>query len=101
MTKQQNEMINQYILDCIRTEGYDVTCNTDKEKLQFLYDTFKGEQGYNIARSGKFNAYKDWLMGLSCAGIDFEDYKILELAKLWGSIPENATEKQKDKIFLN
>jgi len=29
------------------------------------------------------------------------NYKILELAKKWGSLPENPIEKQEDKILNN
>ena len=50
----------------------------------------------------KIKTIINWIMGLpTCLNIDFENYKILELAKLWGSIPENATEKQEDKILAN
>lgn len=91
-----------YIIDSIDTEGYDVTvtANTDKEKLQFVIDTFNAEQGFNIKREGQQKAFVGWLMGLpSCIHIEFVNYKIIELAKEWGSIEEDATEKEEDRII--
>jgi|WetSurMetagenome_2_1015567.scaffolds.fasta_scaffold603711_2 hypothetical protein len=102
MTKQQNEMINQYILDAIDTEGYNVNCNTDKEKLLFLYDTFKKECYYHLSKDGYFKSFYGWCQGLpSSFNIEFANHKIIELAKSWGSLPENATDKQIDKILEN
>jgi hypothetical protein len=42
------------------------------------------------------------LQGLpSCLNIVFSNYDIIQLAKSWESLPENATEKQEDKILSN
>lgn len=96
--------VKAYILEAIDNQG----CNnskelkTDAEKLQFLFDAFKSEYGWSIERKGMQSAFSDWIMGLpSSFNIDFENYKILELAKLWGSIPRDASEAQEDKILAN
>lgn len=51
---------------------------------------------------GEYRSFTEWLQGLpSCFNIDFENYKILKLAVLWGSIHEKHTERQADKILEN
>jgi len=98
-----NKVVFAYILDAIDGEGYGQTFANDAEKLQFLADTFKSEFCYpeNLRYYGNYvNCFANWLMGLpSCFNVDFENYKILELAKSWGCLPINATEKQEDKII--
>jgi len=99
---EQNDFINDYIFERIDTEGYDVVAITDKEKLQFLYDTFKSEYGYMITRVGSQKAYQEWLQGLPSAfNIDFYNVDILKVAKQMGSLSANPTEKQEDKIIDN
>ena len=89
----------------ICTEGYRTEAATEAEKLQFLADTFNSEYGFpdNIRRYGtKQNCFAEWLQGLpSCFNVAFYYADIIALAKLWGSIPENATEAQEDKICNN
>lgn len=102
LTKEQNQKVNQYIIDCIDSECYGVETKTDKEKLSFIFDTFKKEKGWEINQRRKNTQviFADWLSGLpSCFNIEFMNYKILELAKKWETLPENPTEKQEDKIL--
>jgi len=101
-----NAAVKQYILYCIDTENYGVIATNDKDKLNFLYETFKTEFVYesNVIRYGgnRVKMLSEWFMGLpSSFNIDFENYKILEIAKSWGCIPTKATEKQEDKIIEN
>lgn len=99
-----DKTVKAYILEAIDNEDYDDAkeLKTDKEKLQFLFDTFKGEYGWSIKLCGMNKAFADWIAGLpSSFNIDFENYKILDLARAWGSIPKDATEAQEDKILLN
>ena len=42
----------------------------------------------------------EWLQGLALP-IDYTYYNIIQLAKEWGSIPQDATAKQEDKICDN
>lgn len=103
-TATLNSFVFPYILNAIDAEGYDLQKlpETDTEKLQFLADTFKSEYGWMIERVGGQNAMREWIMGLpSSFNIDFENYRIIELAKEWNSIPANATEREEDKILNN
>lgn len=92
----------RYIIDAINASGYHKELQTDVEKIKFLRDTFVGEYGWAVKRYGVQGAIKEWLQGLpSCIDIAFTNYDILELAREWGSLPEDATEKQENKILNN
>lgn len=97
------QTINSYILDCIDGSGYGVALNSDKDKLQFLADTFKSEYGHHISYYGSTQkALENWIMGLpSSFNVEFRNGGIIDLAIEWGSIPANASEAQKDKILAN
>jgi len=98
--KNYNLVVFPYLLSCIDSSGYGMELNTEKEKLQFIADTFKSEYGWQAERLGYTKAFNEWLQGLpSCYNVDFENYRIIELAKEWGSLPINATDKQEDKIL--
>lgn len=102
LTKQQHVYAKayNYILDAIDASGCDKHPKTDKEKLQFVVDTFKSEYGFNIQRMRTQRAFTEWLKGLpSSINIDFENYRIIEIAKDWGSLPKDANDKQEDKIL--
>lgn len=105
---QLDKVVKQYIMDAICTDGYDypVAAPSEKMLLQFLYDTFRSEYGWNIARVGEHKAFTEWMQGLpSSFNIDFENYKILELAYKWGSISPDlkgrAKERREDLILAN
>jgi hypothetical protein len=103
-TTSKNHPVNQYILNAVYSEESNIEKQpeTDQEKLQFVLDTFRSEYDHMIKRVGGFKAFSEWLSGLpSVLNIDFTNYNILQLAKEWGSIPEDATEKQEDKILAN
>lgn len=106
-TTRKDHPVYAYILAAINEDlklNYNLESEptTDRERVQFVLDTFKSEYGWNIPRYGLQGAFKEWLMGLpTVIGIDFENYKIIEIAKKWGSLPENATERQEDKIIEN
>jgi hypothetical protein len=94
---------DQYLINNIDSSGYDLNPTTEREKLQFLHDTFLSEQGYNIKRyNGNVKkAFAEWLSGLpSSYNIDFENYQILNIGYLFNMINANATEEQEDD-FLN
>lgn len=98
MTKPYKQE-KQYILDNINADGYDIPePQTDKGKVQFLYNTFHSEYDFQIERLGQFQA----LQGLpSSISIAFTNYDILQLAQQWGSLPDNATVKQEYKVLEN
>lgn len=92
----------QYILDNIDGDNYGIELSTDAERIQFLHDTFYTEYGWMVDRVGESKALTEWLMGLpSACHIAFMNHEILQIAKEWGSLPENPTEKQEDKILAN
>jgi len=98
--------IRAYILDSIDGDNYGVELNTDKEKLQFLADTFKSEAVYpeNLARHrGNIPAvFAEWCSGLpSSFNIAFTYYDIINLAKSWGTLDKGATEKQEERVTEN
>ena len=103
-TTELNKKVFQYIIDNLPTgEEYETQLNNDTEKLQFIVNCFMSEYCYsaNLKKYGTYqNTFSNWLMGLpSVFSVDFENYRILEIAKDWGSLPNNATEKQEDKIL--
>jgi hypothetical protein len=104
-TKEFNQLAFNYIIDAISTDGYDIEANTDVEKLQFVANCFKSEYCFpnNLKYYGTYqNTLANWFMGLpSSINIEFRNHAIIEIAKKWGSIPENATEKQEYKIISN
>lgn len=101
-TSELNNKVFSYILQAIDGEGYERTFSNDTERLQFLADTFKSEYGWYAEQVGHLKAFREWLMGLpSSFNVDFENYRIIEIAKEWGSLSPNATERQEDKILDN
>jgi hypothetical protein len=92
-----DQQVKQYLIDCIDTEG------TAAEKIEFARDRFNSEYGKLIHYYGNEQlTIQNWLQGLcSAVPIAFMNVEILELAKQWGSLPEDATEKQEDKILAN
>ncbi len=95
--------INPYLLGAISSDDKDFA--NDTAKLQHVADCFKSEYcyEYNLQRYPNHQVrFAEWLKGLpSCYSIDYENYRIIELAKEWGSLPLNATDKQEDKILDN
>lgn len=111
-TKTQKQVVSEkyagYIISCINSEGYDVfsdSLNTPEAKLRFLHDTFVSEywHDYNKKRYvTKQNAFREWIMGLpSSFDIEWENYRIIELAKRMGSLADDATYKQEEAILDN
>lgn len=102
-TQVNRKDVNAYILNAIDADGYELPTQptTDAEKLQFLADTFKSEYlHHNNERGHRLTLFAEWMCGLpSSFNVDFENYRILEIAKEWGSLPNNATEKQEDRIL--
>lgn len=101
-TQQINNHVYPYIVNAIDADGYDAKPETDTEKLQFLSDTFHAEYSWMIERVGPIAAFAEWLQGLpSCFNIEFTNWDILRLAREWGSLSENATDRQDQRILDN
>ncbi|NCC71385.1 hypothetical protein EOM09_07435 [bacterium] len=98
LTKENKQDIEKYILNSIDSENYNIILENEKQKLEFVYNTFINEFGFRIKQIGLYSAFSEYLQGLpSCINIDFYNYKILELAQSWGQ--EVETEKQQDKVI--
>ena len=97
--KTKNEQIRQYILDCIELEG------SAKEKLQSVLTAFDSE--FNFQNNKKIypnlqNRFSEYLQGLpSSMSVAYSYCDILDFARQIGSLRENATEEQEDKILSN
>ena len=87
-----------YILDCIDSEENEEL--TRSQKIKYLFDRFNSEYGWNISRVGKYKAMTEWLSGLAI-NIPYTYFDIIELAKEMGSINNNPTEAQKDRVCEN
>ena len=100
-----NKQINDYILAAIDGEGYGKSFDNDAEKLKFLADTYRSEYGYaqNVKRYGNdLDCFANWLMGLpSSFNVDYENHRIIELAKQWGSLQQDATDRQENRVLDN
>ena len=97
-SSELDKTVKLYILNAIDTD-YN---GSDKDAVTGLKESFYAEYGWMVERAGEQKALAEWLQGLpSAINIDFYNHEILKLAVLWGSIPENATEKQEDKIIDN
>lgn len=91
----------QHILDAIDSDGFDNTPReTDAEKARFLHGRFMSEYGWRVDQVGLHKALIDWLQGLAL-NIAYMNVDILRLARAWGSLTDNATEKEEDKILEN
>jgi hypothetical protein len=55
------------LLETIDGDGYFATPTTQKEKRDFLRDTFQSEYGWAIPKMGKDKAIQEWLRGLPSA----------------------------------
>jgi hypothetical protein len=100
---QIDKLAKAYILQCIDGSNYGIVFSTEADKIKFLADTFKKEYGHHLRYYKSWQiTLANWIMGLpSSFNIDFKNYRIIEIAKEWGSISKNATDKQEDKILDN
>ena len=83
-----------FILDCLDVAEQ----MTRQERIEYLFNRFNNEYGFNIKRMGKRKALAEWLSGLAIP-IPFSNWDILNLAKKMGSVDEELTPKQEDKII--
>ena len=75
------ENYKNYILDCIDSEDDLINQElTRDQKIQYLFDRFNSEYGWNIQRVGKYKAMQEWLSGLAI-NIPYTYFDIIELAQ--------------------
>lgn len=90
-----------YLLDCVDTEIIGENA-TDKEKINFVFDTFNDEYGnaYNKRTyPSECERLANYLRCLpSCCSIAFADYDIIQIGKSWGYC---KTPKQEDNFVNN
>lgn len=92
-----DQTAKRYILDHITPE-----LATDAERIAALHSVFLAEYGWQVKQVGEQQALMDWLQGLpSAVDLPFYNVDILDLARSWGSLPPDATERQEDKILSN
>jgi len=89
-----------YILSTIEEDSEGNPIKTDAEKINYIFDRFNSEYGWNIERVGKFKAMSEWLSGLAL-NIEFYNDAIVDLAVKMGSIDPNPSDKLKDKVAAN
>ena len=73
---------------------------TREAKVNYIFDRFFYEMDFEIKRSGKLVAMTKWLQGLNL-NIPYWNNEIIPLAKKMGSINDNLTPKQEEKIIDN
>lgn len=99
--KTNNELhpVFNYILGCIEHEG------TNEEKLKEVLNAFNSEFNFEQNKKRYPNLqtrFAEWLQGApSLFEIEYWNDGIINLAKEWQSIPQDATEKQEQKILDN
>ena len=102
-TKYQENYKN-YILDCISDEDDLIGKNLSREeKIKYLFDRFNSEYGWKVGRTRKDtkqNVIAEWLSGLAIH-IPYSYYDIIELSKNMGSVDDNLTSVQGDRICEN
>ena len=89
-----------YILNCIELDNDGNILKTEQDKINYIFNRFYSEYGWNIERVGKFKAMSEWLSGLAL-DIDFYYEDIIKLAIDMGSLDVNANNKLKEKVQEN
>ena len=103
LSQKTHDLYNNYLLESLDFDGYDLPKpKTNKDLINLFFGVFNSEVGFNIARVGEYKALIDYLQGLpSCINIDFDNHSIIERAKKYGSLTDNATEDDKYKLLVN
>jgi len=109
-SKEFKAQVRAYIMACIpdvqtiADEYEQMIEDTDKARVNWVADTFNREYGdsYSLRRwPNRQERFSQWLMCLPVMTVAYENWRIIELAKQWGALPADATEKQEDKIIAN
>ena len=101
-SSELDQAAKKYILEAIDPDYNEADPDDIQSLIDGLKKSFYAEYGWNVEQQGEQRALAEWLQGLpSAISIEYQYYAILELAKDWGSIPEDATEKQEQKIIDN
>lgn len=96
-----HENYKNYILDCIANEDDLINKELNrKEKIGYLFNRFYSEYGFMIERIGKQKTIAEWLSGLAI-NIPYTYEDIISMAKNMGSVEDNLSSVQEDRICEN
>jgi len=99
-TKEQNQLIKQYILDSINTDD-----TSEHNKLEFVIDTFRSEflSEYELKMWGnEVKVFEQWILGLPSAfEIHYEYHEIEQQLREWNIIKEDDKKKRVDMLKAN
>jgi len=97
-SSELDRKVKVYLLNVLTDMSDEKPDMNINESIKYCKKRFMGEYGWAVPRMGNHRALTEWLQGLAI-NIAFYNCDILKLAVEWGSIPENYTEKQADKIL--
>ena len=89
-----------YILGTIEEDGEGNPLKTEQEKINYIFNRFNSEYGWNIERIGKQKAMAEWLSGLAL-NIEYYDDAIVDLAIKLGSINSDPSNKLRTQVSQN
>jgi len=102
--QKSNLFYEKTILDSIDADGFDIPePKTPKEKLSFLKGRFESEfleNNLQAKRMSRQQALAEWYQGLP-TNIPFYNGEIIELAKKGGTLKENASEREEQRVLDN
>ena len=109
ITTAQKNSYKRFLIDCIaEPEDFENGVTDDGItprrvlKVQNFFKVFNDEYGYEITRQGEYNALAEYMQNQpSSISLPCHYHEQIELAKELGSIPQDATEKQEQKIIDN
>jgi len=115
LTKEQNKNYDEYTINAIIDSDsyyhdYGQGCSwivgdkmqTPPPAIEIFFSIFENEFNWEIKKYGEFKALIDYLMGEpSAIHLPSYHHNQIELAKSFGSIPQDATEKEEQKIIDN
>ena len=86
-----------FILDCLD----DVDGMNREQKIKHLSNRINSEYGHLLKREGRRKTISEWLSGLAISSLPYNDWDILQLAKDMGSVDNELTERQEERIIEN
>ena len=100
MTKEQNKFYEDVIIEAIKQDDEVPKTNDRRKILKYADDRFRSEYGHEIQRFGEQKARENWLQGIAI-NIPFYNADIINLAKKSGTLRQDATEREEQKILDN
>ena len=90
-TNEFRAIFNQFIIDCCENDEQSIT--TAKDAYIYIKERFNSEYRHKQTMQGLI----DWLQGLAIH-TPFCYCDIIDLAKSWGTLNKDASEKQEEKF---